>query len=301
MRKLSPSRAAVAAGILGNSIFGLSFLFSRVALSRMEPLPFLSLRFLTAFLFMTLMLLFRVFSVDYHKPGKWKLIALGFFQPVLYFPLESYGILYSNASFSAVMIALVPITSMLYSTCFLREHLSPRQVIGACLSILGIILLSLEQDSAGAIRPLGLIFLAGAVLAATGFNVISKETGRYFTAFERTYSMFFLGSLVFTIAAAGSEGGFAYLRSAFQSPPVLFSVAYLGIISSVVAFLCLNYANQHLPLAKAASFANLATILPIPAAILILNEPFSPVMIPAITLVLAGIWEVQKNPANKAS
>lgn len=294
MRSLPPAKAAVAAGILGNSIFGLSFLFSKIALAHMAPLPFLSLRFLVAFLFMNLLLLLRVFSIDWKKPGKWKLLALGLFQPVLYFPLESYGILYTNASFSAVMIALVPITSMIYGALFLQEFPSRRQVCAASLSILGIVLLSLEQESAGAIRPLGIVILLGAVLAATGFNVLSKETGRQFTAFERTYGMFFLGSAVFTAAAAGTEGGFAYLRAALETPDVLLSVAYLGIISSVVAFLCLNYANQHLPLARAASFANLATVLPVLAGVLILHEPFSPMMVPAALLVLAGIWGVQK-------
>ena len=70
MRRLPPAKAAVAAGILGNSIFGLSFLFSKIALAHMAPLPFLSLRFLVVFLFMSLLLLLGVFSIDWKKPGK---------------------------------------------------------------------------------------------------------------------------------------------------------------------------------------------------------------------------------------
>ncbi|WML33717.1 EamA family transporter [Clostridium sp. OS1-26] len=68
-----------------NFIFGLSFLFSKRALSVADPIALLSFRFLSAFLVMTLLIVFRVIKVNYkNKPIKW-LDIISFIQSVIYF------------------------------------------------------------------------------------------------------------------------------------------------------------------------------------------------------------------------
>lgn len=54
---MKKSTLATLAGLLGYSIFGFSFLFSKVALGLTTPLVLLSVRFLTAFLVMNLLVL----------------------------------------------------------------------------------------------------------------------------------------------------------------------------------------------------------------------------------------------------
>ena len=55
------------AALFSNVIFGLSFLFSTYALTVAHPLVILAARFTAAFLFMNLLLLFRVIKIDFRK------------------------------------------------------------------------------------------------------------------------------------------------------------------------------------------------------------------------------------------
>ena len=111
----------MAASLFGNAIFGLSFMFSRLAMTVATPLQLLSMRFLFAFLLMTALLLTGRVHVNFRRSGWPWLVVLGVLQPVLYFLFESNGILYTSSSFSGVMIALIPVFSLAFGTVFLKS------------------------------------------------------------------------------------------------------------------------------------------------------------------------------------
>ena len=111
-------KKAAAAAIAGNVIFGLSFMFSRVVLLTVDTFVMLALRFSLAFLAMNVLVCARVVKVDLKKDLR-PLLALGLFQPVLYFTFESLGIKLTNSVISGSMIATVPVAGMLLGAVFL--------------------------------------------------------------------------------------------------------------------------------------------------------------------------------------
>ena len=111
-------KKAAAAAIAGNVIFGLSFMFSRVVLLTVDTFVMLALRFSIAFLAMNVLVVARVVKVDLKKDLR-PLLALGLFQPVLYFTFESLGIKLTNSVISGSMIATVPVAGMLLGAVFL--------------------------------------------------------------------------------------------------------------------------------------------------------------------------------------
>ena len=86
---------------------------ARVALDTAPVIVLLSHRFLLAFLIMTVFLFTPL--GDFHLRGKsiLPLMILGFLEPVVYFFGEQYGLLHSSTVFSGVMIALIPVASIL--------------------------------------------------------------------------------------------------------------------------------------------------------------------------------------------
>ena len=98
---------ATLANIVCNAIFGLSFLFSKVALDYAEPSVMLSIRFLTAFTVMSLILLTGKQKVSFKNKPVGKLLLMGLVQPVIYYICETLGIALTTASFSGVMIGLI--------------------------------------------------------------------------------------------------------------------------------------------------------------------------------------------------
>ena len=176
---------------------------------------------------------------------------MGLMQPVIYFYCESYGIKLSSATFAATMIALVPIGAMIYSAFFMKEAPTLLQAVFGILSVSGVILLS----GGGGTTALGTVLLVGAIICAVGFNAVSRKSAEEFTAFERTYIMFAVAGVIFTVFAFFENiGDLSQLYKPLLNPPFLVSILYLGILSSVVAFILINYANTHLPISRTTVF-----------------------------------------------
>ena len=99
---------ATLAALAGYSIFGFSFLFSKIALNQATPFVLLAIRFVTAFLLLNLVIfLGRIpFSLKGKPVGM--LLVLGIVEPVIYFICENYGIAMTTTSFPASCWAPFP-------------------------------------------------------------------------------------------------------------------------------------------------------------------------------------------------
>ena len=60
---------------------------------------------------------------------------LGTMEPCIYFIGEQYGLKYSNSAFSGIMIAVVPIVTLIFAAIFLKERPSRAQWLFSALSI----------------------------------------------------------------------------------------------------------------------------------------------------------------------
>lgn len=288
------------AALTGNAIFGFSFMFSRLALQITTPFIMLTWRFLGAVIILALVALWsrragRQDWLRFDLRGKpiAPLLLLGLVQPVLYFLCESYGVSMTNATVSGVIIALVPIVALGAGAVFLKEKPTPEQIAFSLLSIGGVVVMTLQQSSGGDIRPLGVILLFGAVLSGTAFNILSRKLAADFSALERTFVMMLVASPIFTALALVTSTP-AEIIAPITSGTFLGATAYLSVLSSVAAFLLLNYAAGKLPVTHTTAFCNLTTVLSVLAGVMFLGESFTWVTAAAAAVIVAGVWGVQR-------
>lgn len=301
-------KLATAGALIGNSIFGFSFMFSRMALGVTTPFVMLMVRFILAALLLGVIACFAARKGDrraadggihwlrFDLRGKpvVPLLALGVVQPVAYFLCESYGISMTNATFSGVIIALVPIVALAAGALVLREIPSRAQVLWSLVSIAGVVLMTLQQSAEGAIRPLGVLMLFGAVLSGVTFNILSRRMSAQFSALERTVVMMAVAAVVFTaLAVIECRGDMALLLAPLQSGTFMISMLYLSVLSSIVAFLFINFASNTLPVAKTTAFCNLTTAISMFAGVVFLREPFGLMSLAASVIIILGVWKVQ--------
>jgi len=286
--------SGIAAAIGSNLIFGFSFLFSRTALTRGVPVAtLLGLRFLVAFAAMTLLIAFRVLRVDFRGKHLPRLLPLVLIQPVLYFVCETFGIRMTSSSEAGIIIALLPIVSVVLAALFLRERQTGGRIAFVLLSIAGAVLIVLMSGSRPSFNLLGTVLLFGAVLSAAVFNLLSRHLSDTFTGVEMTYAMMATGTLVFGGAAVFDTtrtGGFPDLLVHLADPVVLGALGYLGLLSSVAAFILLHRAVEGLGAARTASFANLATVVSIAAGTVVLRESLAWYHFVGSGLILIGVW-----------
>lgn len=293
---------ATLAALIGNGIFGFSFMFSRMALDAASPFVMLMYRFMLAFAAISAVALWANRSgaagwLRFSLKGKsvWPLVLLGLVQPVAYFLCESYGISLTNSVLSGVIIALVPIVALIVGALFLGERPRLSQVMYSVLSIAGVIVMTMQQSSGGSIHPLGVLLLFGAVVTGVLFNIISKRTADAFSALERTYVMMLVAAVCFTaLAVMECRGNVHALLAPLKSGRFLSAMLYLSLASSITAFLLLNFANGELPVGKVTAFCNLTTVISVFAGVVFLGEPFTALSLAASVVIIVGVWGVQK-------
>lgn len=274
-------------------IFGFSFMFTKIALEFASPMTVIAGRYMVAFICLTIVMLAGRIKISIGK-NIWKLILMSLFQPLLYFVFESYGIMYTTSSFSAIMISMIPVVAMLVGIFALNEVPSSIQYMFAVLSVIGVVVVSLVGKSDGTVTFTGIVLLLGAVFSSVAYNVSSRKISSEFTVFERTYAMTVIGTISFLLLALiDNEYKIGNLIEPFKFTDYSFAVVYLGVFSSVVAFLLLNFANTYLPVVKTTVFSNITTVVSVIAGMIFLDEKISPSTIAAVLMILIGVIGVQ--------
>jgi len=292
---MSKRKKALLAVLAGNSIFGFSFLFSKTALEATLPSVLLAVRFTVAFIVLNILVFVGkmsgklAFSLK-GKPLKYVLL-LSVFQPVIYFCAESFGIAYTSSAFAGTIIAVIPIAGILFDVWIMQAKVSAKQVVCAIISVIGVALTTVGAKSMKS-SGIGLALLLVAVIAGALFYVFSKKAGEHFNALERTYVMFGVGSVTYLIYAfvecAGKFHTLVY--PTLNNTTFWVCILYLAVVSSVVAFLLLNYGSSYVTVSEGSLFANFSTVISIAAGIFIVHEPFGWAQIVGALLILGSVY-----------
>lgn len=180
------------AALTAATIFGMSFMFSKMALVTAAPTVLLAFRFTVAVAAMSLVIALNalvgkvrgkpLFAFSLKGKPVGKLLLLGIVQPVAYFIFENYGILYTSAAVAGTIIAAVPVCCILMDVLVLHERVTRRQVLCALGAIGGVALISV--GGAVMISALGLLFLLLTMLSDTVYYGLSHDAAKRFTPFE---------------------------------------------------------------------------------------------------------------------
>lgn len=281
-------------------IFGMSFMFSKLALEVAAPTVLLAFRFTVAVAAMSLVILVNalvgklrgrpLFAFSLRGKPVYKLVLLGIVQPVAYFIFENYGILYTSSAVAGTIIAAVPVCCILMDVLVLHEKVTLKQVLCAVGAIGGVALIS--AGGAVMVSALGMLFLLLTMLSDTLYYGISHDAAKRFTPFEMTYVMFTVGMVVFIPVALLHAGGLQspMITAPLHSGGFWLAVLYLGLLSSVLAYGLLNFANSHLTVSETSLFSNVTTVVSVLAGVVLLKEPFSVWQMLGVAVILVCVF-----------
>lgn len=275
-------------------IWGLSFMFTKGALDHLDPLRLVGFRFVIATAVVSLLAASGAVRVSLRGKDLRPLLLVSCLQPIGYFVFETAGISLTTSSQAGMMIALIPVVVAMLGAMMLKERLSPAQWACIFLSVCGVAVISAARNGSGqASSWLGPVLLLGAVVAAALYNISARRASATFSPFEITYVMMWTGAVAFTGAAFVQQalaGSLADFLRPLGRKEVLGSLAYLGVLASVVGFLLCNYALSRLPASQAAVFGNLVTAVAIAAGVVLRGEPFAGRHLLGAAMILTGVW-----------
>jgi drug/metabolite transporter (DMT)-like permease len=178
---------------------------------------------------------------------------------------------------SAINMALIgtcssPIFSVFLAAIFLRERVTSLRIIGMLVMLAGIIFL-LVRGSWERLTTFhfttGDLWVLGAAIFFAGYNVLVRKKPQGISPMVFLFTTFFVGSILLLPF---------YVWEARQSVPIewtgnlILAVLYLGLGTSVIAFLLWNISIARLGAARTALFGNLIPLFSSLEAVLLLNE-----------------------------
>lgn len=287
-------KGMLAAGV-AYSIFGLSFLFSKMALEITEPMILLSMRFTVTLAILNLLVATKVMKLNLKGKNVWAAVLLGVLQPVLYFVFENYGLKYTTTSFTGIVSSVSPIFTTILGAVMLKERPNLKQWLFIGISIVGVMMVSLGSTG-GENTVAGCVCLLLAYFLGAFYSILVRKLSQQFTAFELTYVMFTVGFAFFLLLAFVQYGAQtpAMLGAAFGHGKFIASVLYLGGVASVGAYMLVNYSLARLPVARSSIFTSLSTVVSVLSGIILMKDPFTATSIAAFVLIMAGVWGVNR-------
>lgn len=279
-------------GIIASTIFGFSFLFTKNALISLNTFELLFFRFFAAFIMMSVLIILKMVKVDYKGKNIKMLIVVAIWQPVLYFIMETFGLLHATSSEAGIMMAFIPVFVTTLSIFILKEKPDSIQVMFIVLSVIGVMTTVIQPGNPGNRGEIkGIIFLFCAITSAAMFNIFSRKASKTFTPYEITYFMMLLGTVVFGIIYFIQDHIVRHINI-LQKINILSlsSILYLGILSSVAAFMLTNYYISKLPAYQSSVFSNFTTVVSIIAGITIRHEAFNIQKLLGAIMIIAGVW-----------
>lgn len=289
------TRLAVMAAVAVYTLWGFSFMASAVAQRVTTPFVLLAYRFDVASLLLAIPAFLGKEKVRLAGKNIKGLLLLGFVEPCLYFIGEQYGVRYTNSAFSGILIAMIPIVTLLLSALMLKERPSRAQWLFSLLSIAGIVVITLSEEKGGTVRALGVVCLAAAVITGALCTVLSRKISDDFSVYERTLVMQLMGAVFFTgLAVAENFNDPAALIEPLAHGDAVLALLFLAVFASVVGYTLFNYAVANAPVARVVVLVNLTTVISVIAGVVILGDRITVVSAVAMAAVIVGIWGVQK-------
>lgn len=195
---------------------------------------------------------------------------------------------------SAINMALIgttssPIFATVMAIIFLKERLNIFRIIGMLLCISGVVLLLSQgswQKLASFTFSTGDLWILAGAMAFAVYNILVRKKPAGISSINFLFVIFLLGALLLLPA---------YLIELSITAPVQWNgnivgaIIYLGLGTSVIAFLCWNAALQKLGTGTTVLFGNLIPIFSTLEAVWLLGEHINNIHILSGLLVIGGL------------
>ncbi|MGH0827136.1 EamA family transporter [Bacillus wiedmannii] len=284
---------AYLSALLYSFIIGFSFMFVKLALTVTSPLDTLAHRFTVAFVAASIPIVFGFVKLNMSFKNILALLPLAIFYPALFFAFQAFGLVYTSSSEAGIIQAAIPIFTMMLASYFLKEYTNTWQKISVLISVIGVIYIFI-MNGIGTHETsfIGIILILLSALSSAFYNVLARKMTKKFKLMDLTYTMTVIGFISFNSIAIAShinKGTIMVYFKPFTNGTFLISILYLGLLSSLLTALLLNYSLSYIEAAKISVFSNLSTLITIIAGVIFLHEQISYFHIIGTIMIILGI------------
>ena len=233
------------------------------------------------------------------------ILLMGFTGIFVFNPLIYLGLHFTSSINATIINSLSPLAVALLSHLWLKEDITKTKVAGLLVCILGIIFIascaSLSLLLSLKFNPGDLLIFLGTIIWAI-YTVLVKKTSKHLNPQEST-TLAILAGLLFLIPATLTEN--IWLPIPPITTNVAFTLIYLGLFPSILAFFLWTTAVSKVGPTQAGIFYNLIPIFNIALASPILHEHLTSYQLYGSLFIVLGMiiasvpWSKYPSPFNK--
>lgn len=268
-------------------IWGLSFLSIKISVSVIPPMTLALLRFAIASVLLSVMLRILEPGSRLKKGDVPALSVAGVIGIAVYFFFENNGVKMTSASVASMIIAAIPILSLLADYLFFKSPMSRYKIFCVLLSIVGVYLVVGANLTGphGRSNLMGNLMMMGAAFSWVAYGIITRPLGKKYTQlYIVTYQTIFgtLCLLPFSLLEMGSWQP--------VSSTVLLNVAFLGVFCSALGYYLYVYALKSLGIGVVSLFINLIPVVTVISSYFILREKVSAAQMAGGALIIISVY-----------
>ena len=272
--------------------WGSYFPFAKLILEKLSPEVFLIFRlgigsFILFILTVRLTYDFRYF-LEIRRNDLINIVLAGIVGIVLHQLLQLNGLKYTSATNTAWILTLIPLVTGILGWKFLGEKISPRQVMGISLAIIGVLFFISggNPTKLSFIRNYGDILILGSVGSWSVYTVMTKSKLKNYTPLFLSTFHLGIGFLFFLLLAG------VYLPSQIVKLNMndWIIVIIIGIIPSGIAYYLWNAGLKRLSSVNTTAFLLVEAVIASIVGSIVLNEVFTISMLISAIIIALGLY-----------
>ncbi len=288
--EIKKSKLFALIAILFSVIFwGYSFVSTKIILEELPPITIAFLRQVIASVVLIIFLYIKKLFIKMPIKDILLLATSSLFGIVFYFLFENTGLKYTTASNASIIVAAVPIFTLISEYLFYKFKVTKRVVSCVIISIIGVVLVIFEQGSldfsSGSIK--GNILMIGAMISWVIYTIICKSFAEKYKGIVITAYQMIAASILF-IPFTIPEISQWHSISTYS----LFNLLYLALFCSALAYYLYNFSVKGLGATVSSMFLNLIPVVSIIGGVLVLGERISLFQIGGMLLIMISLFFV---------
>ena len=276
------------------SVWGVTFISTKILLSVFSPFEILLLRFALGYIALGLV-------CPRHLPWqgiKAELVfALAGLTGIgLYFLMENYALVITQASNVGIIVSLAPFFTVLFAWLAgtRGEHLHRNYFMGLAISMTGVVLIGYNGMDLG-LNPLGDVCALGAAAVWGCYAVLTLNIAvRGYNIIVATRRIFFYGLVTMLPVLAWLDFNPAW--DMFTHGIYLGNLLFLGLVASALCYVTWNRAVAMLGALKTSAYIYAIPVITVVTARIVLDEAITLTSGTGATLALAGLVVAERKP-----
>lgn len=278
--------------IIAIFIWGVSFLSIKTVVQVVPPMTQGAIRFSISAVCLYIFSRKKVELFKIDKEDIKYFVLAGLVGITLYFYFENSSMIYLDASIASLLIATIPIFTLLGEFLIYKIKLTNTKIISVLISILGVYLIIGNinfKDSKNV--ELGLLLMLGSVLAWVAYSFLTTKLYSKYKPVTINFYQTIVGVIGFVPFAM-----FEKVDVSKVTVNIIFHLLFLGVFCSAIAFLLYTIALGELGASRSSVFLNIMPAITVVSSYLILGERINILQILGGVIVIAAVVLCEKKP-----